>query len=353
LSRASADAAPAAVATLPKGHDAVRLYFSVKPGSEPVERYAAFLNGKTSGQTRGLSRTTNGAADAGRPEARLVDRTIQVAPGRNTLQVRAYAVSGVFGKSETLTLEVPEPAEPPKPRLFVIAVGIDVYKSDIQDLAYAKRDAVSIMERLSRTPAEAYAAVETVGRFDREATADNVRAAFAEVAGRIRPIDTLVVYFAGHGVLTGGGAYHFVTHDVDGHAKIETHALDQAAVIDLLSQMRGANTLLMLDTCHSGAFPADAPGEIGNETGYYVLAASSSEEEALDGYNDRNGVFAHAVLSALDRDRTAAGTVTVLPFGSQVQQTVGELAREKGFRQRAQFRSGGSALRDFPLARAN
>ena len=75
-------------------------------------------------------------------------------------------------------------------------------------------------------------------------------------------------------------------------------------------------------------------------------------QEALDSYDDRNGVFAYAVMEGL-RGRAAAdaeGRVTALALGEWVMRRVPQLAREKGHQQNAVFRAAQRDLRSFPLA---
>ena len=351
LSRKKSDDGPlAAVAALPEGHDKVRLVFEITPGSDPVTRYDVFLNDRTTGQAvRGLSRRKPAEPEKEKVEVQTEERVVVVTPGLNRLYVRAYSESGVFGKSHELTLDVPEPAVVPKPTLYVIAVGIDVYQGDIQDLSFARRDAAAVSQRIIQSPASKYEEVVTVSRFDQEATVDGVESAFASVAERIKPVDTVVVYIAGHGMLVQDGGYHFVTHDVGGIDSVSRQAIGQDRLVELLSTLLGANTMVFLDTCHSGALPTDTPGEIGNDTGYFILAASADTQEALDGYDGQNGVFAHAVLSALDTNMASGQTVTALGLGSGVPTRVEELARSVGYTQSAEFKSGGRSLRDFPL----
>lgn len=347
----SADAPPAAVSLLPEGHDRVRLVFEITPGSEPVTRYDVFLNDRTTGQAfRGLSRKK--PADTEAVEVRTVEKVVTVSPGLNKLYVRAYSTSGVFGKSHELTLKVPEPEAPPEPTLYVIAVGIDIYKGDIQDLSFARRDADSVSQRISQSRAPLYKDVQVVSRFDEEATAEGIQSAFDSVAERIKPVDTVVVYIAGHGVIVDGGVYHFISHNVEGIHAVPDQAIDQDRLVGLLGSLLGANTMVFLDTCHSGALPTDTPGEIGNDTGYFILAASSETQEALDGYNGRNGVFAHAILSELDSRRASGQTITAFDLGSRVPARVEGLAKSEGYTQTAEFKSGGKSLRDFPLAAA-
>lgn len=354
LSRKKSDNRPAAaVSVLPEGHDRVRLVFEITPGSDQVTRYDVFLNDRTTGQAvRGLSRRKAAAPEKETVEVQTEERVVVVTPGLNRLYVRAYSESGIFGKSQELTLKVPEPEVIAPPTLYVIAVGIDVYKGDIQDLSFARRDAMAVSQRISQSPASKYEEVVVVSRFDDEATAGGVESAFASVSERITPVDTVVVYIAGHGMLVQDAGYHFITHDVGGVDSVPQQAIGQDRLVELLSTLLGANTMVFLDTCHSGALPTDTPGEIGNDTGYFILAASSDTQEALDGYNGKNGVFAHAVLTALDADMESGRTATALGLASGVPTRVEELARSVGYAQSAEFKTGSRSLKDFPLAKS-
>ncbi len=96
----------------------------------------------------------------------------------------------------------------------------------------------------------------------------------------------------------------------------------------------------------------DQLSALGNETGRFLLAASTSVQEALDSYDDRNGVFAFAVLEALG-GRAATdgeGRVSALALGEWVMRRVPQLAAEKRHRQDAVFRSASRDLRSFSLA---
>ena len=88
------------------------------------------------------------------------------------------------------------------------------------------------------------------------------------------------------------------------------------------------------------------------ETGRSLLAASTSVQEALDSYDDRNGVFAFALREALS-GRAASdgeGRVSALAVGEWVTRRVPQLAAEKRHQQDAVFRTASRELRSFPLA---
>jgi len=95
----------------------------------------------------------------------------------------------------------------------------------------------------------------------------------------------------------------------------------------------------------------DQLSALGNETGRFLLAASSSVQEALDSYDDRNGVFAYALREGL-QGRAAVdgeGRVSALALGEWVMRRVPQLAAEKRHRQDAVFRTQRD-LRSFPMA---
>ena len=105
-----------------------------------------------------------------------------------------------------------------------------------------------------------------------------------------------------------------------------------------LGRIKAQNVLLMLDTCYSGAFPAEAAGTISNETGLMVLSASNTVEEALDGYDDKNGVFAYALLQALSGKAAGpTGVVDATSVGLYIRDVVPQLAEEKRHSQRPQL----------------
>jgi uncharacterized caspase-like protein len=120
-----------------------------------------------------------------------------------------------------------------------------------------------------------------------------------------------------------------------------------------LARIRARDGFLFVDTCHAGQVTIDSLAAMGNETGRFLLAASTSVQEALDSYDDRNGVFAFAVLEAL-RGRAAAdgeGRVSALAVGEFVSRRVPSLAAERQHRQDAVFRTAQRDLRGFPLVR--
>ncbi|MFN7000336.1 MAG: heavy metal translocating P-type ATPase, partial [Elioraea tepidiphila] len=280
---------------------------------------------------------------------------------------------------------------------FMARLGIDVghFAADAARLAdqgktplYAAIDGrlaaiLAVADPIKETTPAAIAALHALGLKIAMITGDNARTAQAiahavgidvvvaevlpdgkvealERLGReVGPNDTFLMYLAGHGVRTEpDDRFLFLTHDVADASSwdaLRPAAITEDTLVGLLARIRARNGFLFVDTCHAGKVTLDQLANIGHETGRFMLAASSSVQEALDSYDDRNGVFAYAVAEALSgrAARDDRGVITALALGEYVAARVSELAREKGHAQDAVFRTARRDLRGFPIARVS
>lgn len=363
--RADAGAGTAAAApgvgriTLPEGVASVRLRLRVEvaPGQAP-RNVEVFVNEANAGraETRSVRRT---AADQPvtrtTAEGTVIEavREIPLSSGENRIEVRAFTDTNLYGVGRTL-LEIPAPARtrgPDKPTLYVIAIGVDDYASvGIGSLKYAVADAKSFAAQIRTGAKPLYDEVVVRELYDAEAETGRIRAAFADVAAQAGEEDAVLIYVSGHGVnLRQGGrdAYAFLSHD----ARITAWEHDArtggevagavASAIDgdllaneLMSGIRARSTMIVLDTCHAGAFDAsfDVAKAIGHSLGNarIMVAAASSLQLALDGARDENnravanGVFAYTALEGLAGKARQVGDPTVDASGliSYVQKRV-------------------------------
>lgn len=336
------------VRILPADVERVLLRYRISESAHEIEKIDIFRNERTTGQTRGLGQITS----TGGSETEIDGaREVFVLDGLNHLQLRAYDTRGVYGESATLTLRRLEHDRAEQPNLHILVIGANEYADTFGALKYARPDAETLADLVSKAKPEAYGEVFITELLDGEATREGISAALELLGEASKPADSVLVYVGGHGVKDGEGAYHFVPPDLTSIEEIGVRSVDQGLLIDRLSNVQVENLMLMLDTCYAGAFPASAAGNINNETGFMVLTASTKYEEALDGHDGANGVFMYALKEALSGNLSSPdGVADALTLGDYVRKRVRQLAAEKNHSQRPQLLIGNSDA-PFPIAR--
>jgi hypothetical protein len=331
---------------IPHGASRVRLGLRLEDRGLGLGAVDVFLNGRNVGRV-----DPAGMAELG------VDVALDAGP--NALQVRAWDAAGrLFAETAPVRLEAVG-LEDAASRLFVMAVGVDRYRNPALTLRFAAADARSVSEALREGAAGLFAATEVTLLTDEAASRAGILAALERLAREVGPQDTFLLYLAGHGVKTEPDErFLFLPQDVADASSwdaLRRQGLSDDALVGALSRIRARNGFLLMDTCYAGQVAVDALASVGNETGRYLLTASTSLQEALDSYDDRNGVFAVALREALTgrAGRDERGIVSALALGEYVSRRVGVLAREKGHAQDAVFRTAQRDLRGFPVARVN
>ncbi|MBR0642611.1 caspase family protein [Plastoroseomonas hellenica] len=294
------------------------------------------------------------------PSAGQAEVEVPLDPGPNRVSSRLYAEDRtLFAEGPSLMMRRPGEPEPPASagRLIVLAIGVNQYAVPAMNLRYAVPDARVVAETLRTAGAGVFRDVQTTVLMDREATRAGVLAAMDRAAATVQPTDTFVLYIAGHGIRTEPDQrFLFLPHDVRDVGNMEglrRQGIDDGTLVAALARIRARDAFLLLDTCHAGQLTMDQLSALGNETGRFLLAASSSVQEALDSYDDRNGVFAYAFREGLS-GRAAAdgdGRISALALGEWVMRRVPQLAAEKNHRQDAVFRTAQRDLRSFPMGR--
>jgi WD40 repeat protein len=306
--------------------------------------------------------------------------SIPLKPGANTIQVSAVSVKGYESLRRAFSVTVSAPSYAPE--LYVVAVGVSNYHDPALKLNYAHKDAEDIAEAFSSF--SQYGKVHTLVLPEQQATRTGIEEC-AKFIGGARPGDTVVLFFAGHGILMQNGAYYFATVDSE-LSSIETRALPFSSIEKLIGSTPAMNRLVLLDTCHSGASDkteqkpgADASmgegqrtitgapmlttgeafelsrqlfADFGSRVGATVLAASSGYGVSMEARATQNGFFTGAWLEVLRSPAACGlpvhGKLALSDVESFVQRRV--LALSEG-RQRIELRSVN--LFSDPLIRLN
>ncbi|MFN8609804.1 MAG: caspase family protein [Vulcanimicrobiota bacterium] len=155
----------------------------------------------------------------------------------------------------------------PRAQTWVIAVGVDKYSvTTVGDLRYAGADAKLVAQsfhELGKVPdTNIFAFTSDSIEPDLSPRATNIMARLGWLKGRCRPDDTLVFFFAGHGLTMDQG--YLLTEEADNRSA-ETLRVSSLRSNELFSQLASFPTskiLFVFDACrNSVALEGSAPNE--------------------------------------------------------------------------------------------
>lgn len=247
---------------------------------------------------------------------------------------------------------VPAPAVAARPRLFVLAAGVNDYAERRIKLSYAVPDARAVASGFEKAAGRLYESVVVKLITDAEVTGGQLDRAFAEMAGQMQASDVFILYLAGHGK-TVDGRYYFIPQDlvVNGEMSgsnvetaVRTKGIAQEQLQRWFASIPARKSVILFDTCDSGTLTGDAAetqqlergaanDRLARATGRSIITASGGSEEALEGYRG-HGLFTYQMLDALyQADGDNNGTVEVTELAAYVYAQVTELSL-KIFKQR-------------------
>jgi len=293
------------------------------------------------------------------PVAGSLNRRFDLGPGKRVVSMTVYnGRNQLESRSVSAIVNVKQSEQ--RPALFVVAAGVSEYRDHAlnQGVKFAAADAETMAARLKEQGEGLFREVATYPLTNGNATRDNIGKTIAAVAARMQPSDVFVLYLAGHGTALDG-EYYFIPWEVryTNEKALREQSLNQEALRLLLKQIPASKTLLLLDTCGSGAFTAGralpisekaAIEKLAKLTGRAVLAASASDQMALEGHQG-HGVFTFAVLEGLSKAANDAGLVEVSRLADFVEDQVPKITKERwGYEQ---FPMRSIEGQTFPIAR--
>ena len=267
------------------------------------------------------------AASAAPPLQQLAgDVEVELIPGENSFSVIGFNGPGNLN-ARPVTRTVVAQGVAPKPRVFVLALGVDIFANPnaAPTLQYAVKDsgdfAKAVQERLAGTYRDQPVVVKLLQ--NENATRAGLTQALDDLQKELRPNDILVWFVASHGTLDNNNQYGIVLQDWDGRNNTGS-LFSSTDILEASRRIRAFNQLVILDTCHAGGVSTLVTGlydarlaVLARNMGLHVFASASATEEALDGYKG-NGLFTHTLIDGLntrDADKNADKQVTVNELG--------------------------------------
>jgi roadblock/LC7 domain-containing protein len=252
-----------------------------------------------------------------------------------------------------------------KPSLYALVIGINEYKNPKLQLNYAVADASLFADTLKKGASPLFEKVEVRKLSSKEETTRENILKELQAMQSLNPDDLFVFYVASHGTVDDG-EYFLITSNVGSlsTAKLKTDAVSQHSLKELIANIPATKKLIVIDTCSAGKLgdviqtamltrgmsEDTAMKVLSRAVGSTILSASTSIQEALEGYNG-HGLFTFVLVDGLKgkADKSKSGFIKTTELADYVDNEVPLLA-EKVFK-RAQYPTISISGQGFPIGK--
>jgi WD40 repeat protein/uncharacterized caspase-like protein len=224
----------------------------------------------------------------------------------------------------------------PLPTLHAIVMGVAHFRDPSMNLTFSGKDAYDFARAINLgavkflgadkvrlhllTDYQGQSPAGSVEMLSTQAPSrDNLQSAFAQVGKEAKPGDILVVFLAGHGVMSPGadGDYYYLTNDADGLDLTDPSVrklwgVSSTELTEWIKQIHADKQMMVLDTCASGgalakltskrAVPSSqiiALDRLKDRTGFYVLAGAAADMASYETTRYGQGLLTRALLTGI------------------------------------------------------
>jgi Caspase domain len=265
----------------------------------------------------------------------------------NYFFVTATSKSGIEAEKVKFTVEY-SGVSSEAPKLYLLTVGINTYRNPKYNLNYAQADADGVETSIKTNSASIFPTVVTYSIRNDQAIKQNIINALEEIKGKALEQDLLLVYYAGHGVMSGQEAqsrdFFLVPHDVTqlyGRDDMLTEKGISAVELRKYSQSINAQKqVFILDACQSsgalealavrGAAEEKAIAQLARSTGTFWITSTGTNQFATEFDKLGHGIFTHTLLEGIkgQGDANQDKKLTVRELSTFVENLVPELTEK-------------------------
>jgi Caspase domain len=240
----------------------------------------------------------------------------------------AWAAQATRGL-EALAPQAPAPAQ--LGDFYALVIGIDSYQPPLSPLKTAVNDAQAVGDLLHK----GYG-FQVQYLLDKDATRFNILDALARYEGVLKPDDSLLVYYAGHGYLDPGTRRAYWM-PVDANSKSSPNRIISDDLMNEVSDVPARHVLVISDSCYSGDLASTRGVDEGDLAGGRAttvarmlgrrsrnLMASGGDEPVSDAGGSDHSLFAAVLLRSLAEDDHGMFTASGLFYGSIKDLVVGK-----------------------------
>ena len=293
------------------------------------------------------------------------DFTIPLEKGKNIIKVIAFEKTNSLKSEEAAITIFANYNSAEKPTLYAFIIGIKEFRNSNLNLQYTNKDAKSLAEVLKNYAKPLFKDVKiTLLTTKEQTTKANIIKELKKLQN-LKPNDTFLLYLGSHGEILDGN-YYLITSNVGSLRlkSIQSSALSQDDLKSLISNIPTRKKLILLDTCYAGALgnaikvalltrgmsEDTAIKVLSRATGVNIIAASLSNQQALEGYKE-HGVFSYTVIEALKgkADSNKDGYIKTSELINYIDDTLPQITKEAfGVEQFATF---GESGQPFPITK--
>ena len=315
----------------------------------PITRVEAQIDGR---RTDASERVLTATGDT-----RVGILTIDLPRRDATVSVIAYNRHGASEEASVQVIWAGRGSEP-KPKLYILAIGVARYKDAELNLRFPAKDADDFVKTVRDHAPGLYDGVTVCppprdGRWTRDAVLDGLDWIHEQPTSK----DVAMIFISGHSVVTPDQIYRFLPYNFD-PGRIERTTVRSIEFQDFLSKV-GGKVLVFLETGYSRDLFRGARAPLQTnldrfanelaaaENGAVVFASSSGNRLSWENPVWDNGAFAKALVEGLGgkADKAKEGVVRVSALEEYVYERVNDLT---GGRQKPMVAKP-RMIEDFPI----
>lgn len=255
----------------------------------------------------------------------VLETRVPLVAGKNRLTAYAFNVDDV--KSIDQSLDVTGPPDLKKGIAYVLAIGVDSYANKEFDLAVAVKDAKTFAEEFKSQQERLGNAekVDTTIVPNDQATKKNILDKLSQFAAKVKPEDSLTIFYAGHG-LAVDDRFYLIPHDIgyagyrpippDEFKNLVGNWISDEDIGKSVEKIDAGQLLMVIDACNSGKAldvtenrrgPMNSKGlaQLAYEKGMYILTAAQGFQDAKEDVQLGHGYLTHALVVEGLRNRVA------------------------------------------------
>lgn len=164
--------------------------------------------------------------------------------------MRLFRPTNVFvAIAVTMSVALPAAAEADAPKKYAILIGLNHYLAPrVAELKYATDDASELKKVLDQQGYD-----QAIKLLDSDAERNKIVAHLSRMAAIVRPQDTFLLYFAGHGLRStlGRAPTYWLTYDAN-IEQLEVAGIRLSHLLDYVADIKAAKKIVILDHCFSG-----------------------------------------------------------------------------------------------------